>query len=92
MGERIMIELITIVFATGLAFVKGRSIIGWAIASALLGWFALIPLLIMRTKRDVVEQRSEKISDFVEGLEVEKEFRNINTVDDLMKTLEKPKG
>jgi hypothetical protein len=92
MGEGIMIELVTIVFATGLAFVKGRSIIGWAIASALLGWFALIPLLVMRTKRDVVEQRSEKISDFVEGLEVEKEFRNINTVDDLMKTLEKPKG
>jgi molybdopterin-guanine dinucleotide biosynthesis protein A len=46
--------------------------------------------LILRTKRDVVEQRSEKISDFVEGLEVEKEFKNINTVDDLMKTLEKP--
>jgi hypothetical protein len=85
-----MIELLVIVFAAGLAFVKGRSIIGWAIAAALLGWFVLIPLLILRTKRDVVEQRSEKISDFVEGLEVEKEFKNINTVDDLMKTLEKP--
>ena len=85
-----MIELIVIVCAAGLAFVKGRSIIGWAIAAGLLGWFVLIPLLILRTKRDVVEQRSEKISDFVEGLEVEKEFKNINTVDDLMKTLEKP--
>jgi len=84
-----MIELIAIVFAAGLAFVKGRSIFGWAVAAAFIGWFALIPLLVLRTKRDVVEQRSEKISDFVEGLEVEKEFRNMNTVDDLYKSLEK---
>ena len=85
-----MIELVVIVCAAGLAFVKGRSIIGWAIAAGLLGWFVLIPLLILRTKSDVVAKRSEKIGDYVEKLEVEKEFRDINTVDDLMKTLEKP--
>jgi hypothetical protein len=92
MGEGIMIELIAVVFAAGLAFVKGRSTFGWAVATAFIGWFTLIPLLILRTKKDVLAERAQKIGNYVEGLEVEKEFRNINTVDDLMKTLEKPKG
>ena len=84
-----MIELLAIVFAAGLAFVKGRSIFGWAIATAFIGWFVLIPLLILRTKSDVVAERAQKIGDYVERLETEKQFRDINTVDDLYKTLEK---
>jgi hypothetical protein len=83
-----MIELLAIVFAAGLAFVKGRSIFGWAIATAFIGWFVLIPLLILRTKSDVVAERAQKIGDYVERLETEKQFRDINTVDDLYKSLE----
>jgi hypothetical protein len=84
-----MIELLAIVFAAGLAFVKGRSTFGWAVATAFIGWFVLIPLLILRTKKDVLAERAQKIGDYVERLETEKQFRDINTVDDLYKSLEK---
>ena len=84
-----MIELLAVVFAAGLAFVKGRSTFGWAVATAFIGWFVLIPLLILRTKKDALAERAQKIGDYVERLETEKQFRDINTVDDLYKSLEK---
>lgn len=77
-----------IVLAIGVAFVQGRSMFGWAFAVWLFGPFALIPLMFMKQKSDVVEERTEYLRPLAEKHFVRKEFKGINTVDDLFKQLE----
>ncbi len=81
-----------VVLAVGVAFVQGRSMFGWAFAAWLIGPFALIPLMFMKEKSDVVQERTDLLRPSVEKYLVHKEFKGVNTVDDLFKQLEKPKG
>jgi hypothetical protein len=77
-----------VVLAVGVAFVQGRSMFGWAFAAWLIGPFALIPLMFMKEKSDVVEERTNLVRPAVERYLVRKEFKGVNTVDDLFKQLE----
>jgi hypothetical protein len=80
-----------VIFAIAIAFIQGRSMFGWAFAAWLVGPFALIPPMFMKAKSSVVEERTEYVRPFVENYLVRKEFKGVNTVDDLFKKLE-PKG
>jgi len=87
MGKQVM-DIAWIVLAIGVAFVQGRSMFGWAFAAWLIGPFALIPLMFMKEKSDVVEERTNLVRPAVERYLVRKEFKGVNTVDDLFKQLE----
>jgi hypothetical protein len=87
MGKQVM-DIVWIVLAIGVAFVQGRSMFGWAFAAWLFGPFALIPLVFMKEKSDVSEERMNILRPSVEKYLVRKEFKDVNTVDDLFKQLE----
>jgi hypothetical protein len=77
-----------IALAVVTAFVQGRSMFGWAFAAWLIGPFALIPLMFMKEKSDVSDERMNLLRPAVEKYLVRKEFKDVNTVDDLFKQLE----
>ena len=81
-------DIVWIILAVGVAFVQGRSMFGWAFAAWLIGPFALIPLMFMKEKPDVVQERTNLVRPAVERYLVRKEFKGVNTVDDLFKQLE----
>jgi hypothetical protein len=77
-----------IVLAGLTAFSTGRSVIGWAVATYFFGVFALIPLAFLSTKQAKFEERQGIVRDKVEQHLVKKEFKYVNTVDDLFNQLE----
>ena len=77
-----------IALAIGTAFVQGRSMFGWGFAAWLFGPFALLPLVFMKEKSDISEERMNLLRPSVEKYFVRKEFKGVNTVDDLFKQLE----
>ena len=78
------------------AGILGKRIIFWALMSYMFTWVALIACLAIPANQKRLEQRQKKIEDWsnatVEQAVVHKEFKDINTVDDLFNQLEKPKG
>lgn len=85
-------DIVWIVLAGLTAFVTGRNVIGWTIATFFFGLFALIPLAFLSTKQDKFQQRQGFIREKTEEHLVKKEFKGVNTVDDLFKQLETPRG
>ncbi len=85
-------DIVWVVLAGLTAFVSGRNVIGWAIATYFLGVFALIPLVFLSTKQDKFQERQGFIREKTEEHLVKKEFKGVNTVDDLFKQLETPRG
>jgi membrane protein implicated in regulation of membrane protease activity len=81
-------KVLWIILAALAAFSTGRSVIGWAIATYFFGVFALIPLVFLSTKQDKFEERQDFVKDKVEQHLVKKEFKDVNTVDDLFNQLE----
>jgi hypothetical protein len=74
------------------AFATGRGVIRWIILTYFFGLFALVPLVLLSTKQDKFEKRQSFIKEKTEEHLVHKEFKGVNTVDDLFNQLEKPKG
>jgi molybdopterin-guanine dinucleotide biosynthesis protein A len=74
------------------AFGLGKRVIFWAVMSYIFSWAALIAVLLLPANKKRVEERQNKLEEFTkeatEKALVEKEFKNINTVEDLFKQLE----
>lgn len=70
------------------AFMNGRGLIRWTLAAYLFGWIAVIPLVFLSKKQDKVEEREAMMREVAEKYVVKKEFKDVNTVDDLLKQLE----
>ena len=87
-----MMQYLWMLCAGIIAFGKGRGIIRWAVAAYFFSWFAPAVLLFLSTKTEKVERREAKIDDWAKEFVIKNEVQNINTVDDLFKQLEKPKG
>ena len=81
-----LVTLLTMFCA--LAF--GRNVIGWGIAAAFLGGWVLIPLFMLKAKP--VKEITPETIDRLQGIVIKKQMKSIDTVDDLFKQLEKPKG
>ena len=71
-----------------LAFTVGRGIIRWTLATAILGWFVLIPLVLMPKNMDKVNKRLDTIAEFCDKKIAKQQFKNVDNVDDLFKQLE----
>jgi hypothetical protein len=78
------------------AFGLGKRVLFWALMSYLFSWAALIAVLAIPANQKRLEARRVAIEEWsnkqVEENIVQKEIKNINTVDDLFNQLEKPKG
>lgn len=74
------------------AFSLGKRVVFWALMSYLFSWAALIAVLAIPANKKKQEARQKQIEEWskekTEELVVQKEFKDINTVDDLFKQLE----
>ena len=85
-------EFVWMFCAGVIAFGKGRGIIRWILAAYIFSFFAPAVLAFLPKKVDKFIERETKINDWAEGVVIKKEVQDINTVDDLFKQLETPKG
>ena len=85
-------EFVWMFCAGVIAFGKGRGIIRWIVAAYIFSFFAPAVLAFLPKKVDKFMERETKINDWAEGVVIKKEVQDINTVDDLFKQLETPKG
>lgn len=74
------------------AFALGKRVIFWALMSYLFSWAALIACIAIPANQKRLDARTKAIEEWsketVEQAVVQKEFKDINTVDDLFKQLE----
>jgi membrane protein implicated in regulation of membrane protease activity len=87
-----MIEYFWMASAGAIAYLHGRGSIRWILAAYLFSWLAVIVVLLLPKKTEKMQEREEGMKDLAERVAVKQEFKDINTVDDLMKQLETPKG
>jgi hypothetical protein len=72
------------------AFILGRSILIWSFVAYVVGPWALL-VALLGIKKSTWENRKNVVIKFREGLEeatVPEDYKDFNTVDDLMKQLE----
>ena len=78
------------------AFGLGKRVVFWALMSYLFSWAALIAVIAIPANQKRLQERRQKIEDWskdqVEQVVVQKEFAKVETVDDLFKQLDTPKG
>jgi hypothetical protein len=92
LGEKKMMQYIWMTLAGLLAFGTGRGIIRWTLAAYLLGPLALLVLVCLPKKENKIQDRVDAVKDKSEEYIVKQEFKGVNTVDDLFKQLETPRG
>ena len=79
------------IFAGVVAFATGRSVIIWSFVTYALGWWMMIPLVLLGPKPLVMARRMDRLSDFIEKQNAKNKpegYQDFNTVDDLFKQLQ----
>lgn len=92
-------DIFWMLVAGSIAFLFGRSLLIWGFLGYMIGWPAMIGLALLGIKVKTWERRvvwanslNEKANNFrdeVEKTTVPKEYKDFETVDDLMKQLDK---
>jgi hypothetical protein len=85
-------EITWIVASVLAAFIGGRSMFLWGTLTYLMGWPVFVVLFALGMKPKTWERRGERVQSFLDKLEERskpKEYQDFNTVDDLMKQLQK---
>jgi hypothetical protein len=73
------------------AFIAGRSVLIWGTLTYLMGWPVVVLLLALGFKPKAWERRGEKLQSLVDKLDnmsKPEEYKDFDTVDDLMKQLD----
>ena len=84
-------EFIWLLVTGVVAYLSGRRVWVWVFGSALLGglgWLMPIVLLMLPKNYAKMQEREQLEKDIAEDYLTKKEFKDINTVDDLFKQLE----
>ena len=81
-------EFVWIMLSAFVAFVSGRNIIVWAVATSVFGPLAIIVVALLPKKQDNIQKRLDFFTEKSEEHVVKKEFQDVDTVDDLFKQLE----
>ena len=77
------------------AFVGGRSVLIWGTLTYLMGWPVVIALVAFGMKPKTWERRGERLQSFLDKIEAmskPEDYKDFDTVDDLLKQLETPRG
>ena len=72
-----------------IAFALGKRVLLWAVMAYLLGWIALIAVVLIPANQSKVDARQKKIDDWVEQETVKQHFKSLDNVDDLFNKLDK---
>jgi len=83
-----MMEFVWIMLAALVAFVSGRNMFVWAIATSFFGPLTLIVVALLPKNKDKIQKRLDLFTEKSEDYIVKKEFKDVDTVDDLFKQLE----
>ena len=83
-----MMEFVWIMLAALIAFVSGRNMIVWAVATSFFGPLTLIVVALLPRNMDKIQKRIDFIKEKSEEHVVKQEFQDVDTVDDLFKQLE----
>lgn len=87
-----MMEFVWMFLTALYAFSAGRGTIRWALGAYVFGWMALVLIVFLPRKEEKAQKRIDFINSKTEEITVQQEFKDVNTVDDLFKQLETPKG
>ena len=83
-----MMQFFWMMCAGTIAYTNGRKVFAWVIAAYFFSWIAPAILLLLPKNFAVIERRQQFTQEVSEEYLVQKEFNNVNTVDDLFKQLE----
>jgi hypothetical protein len=72
-----------------IAFALGKRVLLWAVMAYLLGWIALIAVVLIPANESKVDARQKKIDDWVEQETIKQHFKSLDSVDDLFNKLDK---
>lgn len=81
-------EYVWIIAAAVIAYGNGRSLWKWAFAAYFLGWLAPAIVMFLPKNHARIERRKEIEKEVTADYLASKEFKGVNTVDDLFKQLE----
>jgi|LauGreDrversion4_2_1035121.scaffolds.fasta_scaffold1346758_2 hypothetical protein len=87
-----MMQYVWTILTAFTAYSVGRGAFRWALAAYVFSWFPLLILVFLPKKMAKVEQRTQAIEEQAVDYLAKKQFKGVNTVDDLFKQLETPKG
>lgn len=87
-----MMQYVWMLCAGVIAFGKGRGMLRWIVAAYFFSFFAPAVLMFLPMKVEKYMKREARVMDWAEGLVTKKEIQDVNTVDDLFKQLETPRG
>ena len=74
------------------AFALGKRVFLWGLAAYFFSWAALIAVILIPANQKKLEERQRRVEEWSENSEIHAKLSKVNTVDDLFKQLEKPKG
>jgi membrane protein implicated in regulation of membrane protease activity len=87
-----MMEFVWIMLAALVAFVSGRNLIVWSVATSVFGPLTIIVVALLPKNKEKVQKRIDFIKEKSEEHVVKQEFQDVDNVDDLFKQLETPRG
>ena len=82
-------KILWIALTVIIAFALGKRVLLWAVMAYLLGWIALIAVVLIPANQSKVDARQKKIDDWVEQETVKQHFKSLDNVDDLFNKLDK---
>lgn len=82
-------KILWIALTVVIAFALGKRVLLWAVMAYLLGWIALIAVVLIPANQSKVDARQKKIDDWVEQETVKQHFKSLDNVDDLFNKLDK---
>lgn len=83
-----MMQFFWMLCAGTIAYTNGRKVFPWIIGAYFFSWIAPAVLLFLPKNFAVMERRQQFTQEVSEEYLAQKEFNNVNTVDDLFKQLE----
>lgn len=83
-----MMQFFWMMCAGIIAYSNGKKVFVWVVAAYFFSWIAPAVLLFLPKNFAVIERRNQFAKEITEQYATQKEFKDINTVDDLFKQLE----
>ena len=83
-----MMEYLWMFAAGAIAYGNGRRVFVWVVAAYFMSWLAPLVVMLLPKNYAKIELRKQIEQEVTADYLSKKEFKNVNTVDDLMKQLQ----
>jgi hypothetical protein len=92
MGKKKIMKYVWIILTVMSAFGLGKRVFLWGLAAYFFSWAALIAVIVIPANQKKLDERKKIVDEWSENTLAQIELNKVDTVDDLFKQLEKPKG